>query len=198
MPSPRPEISVLLRPYVRSLCPLGLLALVAFLSACSPEIGDECNTALDCSASGTRLCDMTQRGGYCTLEGCEENTCPEEAVCVQFGRRIEGQSVERLARTFCMYKCDSDGDCRTDDKYQCFAARSTNKNVNAFGAGDEAEILGNPNQKFCASPPSTVSLPEPGAGGAGMMSSMPEDAGMMSTPEDAGSMSEDDGGAPSE
>lgn len=198
MPSSRPEISELLRPYARPVCvSASLFALVALFAACSPEIGDECSTALDCSASGTRLCDMTQRGGYCTLEGCEENTCPEEAVCVQFGRRIEGHSVERLARTFCMYKCDSDGDCRTDDNYKCYAAQSGTKGVKAFGAGNEAEILGNFEQKFCAQVPSTFTLPKPDQG----MSSMPpmsEDAGMMSTPEDAGNASEDDGGGSSE
>jgi hypothetical protein len=191
MPSSRPEISALLRSYARSLCPLGLLALVAVFSACSPEIGDECSTALDCSASGTRLCDMTQRRGYCTLEGCEENTCPEEAVCVQFGRRVEGQPVERLARTFCMYKCDSDGDCRTDDKYQCFAAQSDDERVKAFGAGNEAEILGDPKQKFCAEAPPVFAQPKPGT------SSMPEDAGMMSMPEDDAGMTpapDDDAG----
>jgi len=170
----------------------GLVALL-LLSACSPEIGDDCATALDCSASGTRLCDMTQRGGYCTLEGCEENTCPEEAVCVQFGRRFDGKPVERLARTFCMVKCDSAGDCRTDENYSCFSAET-------FGAGDgrEALILGSPAQKFCAQKPSEFALPREDAGmsvpreDAGM-SSMPEDAGMSTPDDDAGS--EDDAGA---
>jgi hypothetical protein len=196
MPSYRPEnswlarfasLSMTNRPRSRVACgaAFGLLAL--FAVACSPEIGDDCATALDCSASGTRLCDMTQRGGYCTLEGCEENTCPEEAVCVQFGRRFEGQSIERLARTFCMLKCDSRSDCRTDDGYSCFSAKT-------FGARDEAQILGKSTQKFCAQTPSTFVLPDGG------VSSEPEepvrDAGRVSVPEDgAMSMPEDDAGA---
>jgi hypothetical protein len=183
MPSYRPEISVLTRftslAHLRS---FSLAALVAtLLAACSPEIGDSCGTALDCSASGTRLCDMTQRGGYCTLDGCEENTCPEEAVCVQFGRRFEGQSVERLARPFCMYKCDSRSDCRTDDGYSCYSAET-------FGAGKEAQILGSSKQKFCAQMPSTFKLPkEPDAGTSkpDAQLSMPPDDG-----EDAGSTSQ--------
>jgi hypothetical protein len=170
---------------------LGCVALVALGSACSPEIGDDCATALDCSASGTRLCDMTQRGGYCTIDGCEENTCPEEAVCVQFGRRLEDHSVERLARTFCMLKCDSSGDCRTDQEYACFTARGF-----GAGGGKEAQILGNPDQKFCAQKPSTFKdkdgTREPKD--AGM-----KDAGMSVMPEDdAGMSAEDDAGSPSE
>lgn len=125
------------------------IALSIALAACSPEIGDSCSTALDCSASGTRLCDETQPGGYCTLEACEANTCPEESVCVQFGRRFEGQPVDRLSHSFCMYKCDTDGDCRTDDDYKCFSGKS-------FGAGSEAEVLGNAKQKFCAATPSKL------------------------------------------
>lgn len=165
MPSYRPEISW-----------LALFVVALLATACSPQIGDDCATALDCSASGTRLCDMTQHRGYCTLEGCEANTCPEEAVCVSFGRRFEGQSVERLAQTFCMLKCDSRSDCRTDDGYSCFSAKT-------FGAGDEAQILGKSSQKFCAQTPSTFVLPD-----AGMSSEPPEttpDAGKPATPVDA-------------
>jgi hypothetical protein len=189
MPSYRPEISVHARftsAFWRPvMLPRGIAALVVtLLAACSPAIGDSCSTALDCSASGTRLCDMTQRNGYCTLDGCEENTCPSEAVCVQFGRRFEGQSVDRLARTYCMYKCDTGSDCRTDDAYACFSARS-------FGAGNEAQILGNAGQKFCAQIPSTFVLPkEPDAG---MRVAQEPDAAMSMPPadgEDAGDTTE--------
>jgi hypothetical protein len=168
---------------------LYVVAFVALVSACSPEIGDDCATALDCSASGTRLCDMTQRGGYCTLEGCEENTCPEEAVCVAFGRRLEDHSVERLARTFCMLKCDSTGDCRTDQEYACFSEKDF-----GAGGGKEAQILGSSQQKFCAQKPSTLAEKDAGA-------REPKDAGMSVMPEDDAGMStmpEDDAGTPSE
>jgi hypothetical protein len=203
MPSYRPEISVLTRftcalsslRWWSLVSPLALVA--ALLPGCSKEIGDGCSTALDCSASGTRLCDMTQRGGYCTLDSCEANTCPDEAVCVAFGRRFEGQPVDRLARTFCMLKCDDDSDCRTDDNYACFAAAksSASDKTRAFGAGDEAQILGDSKQKFCAQKPSTFVLPD-----AGM--SEPEDAAISTPAEDAGMSTqpeEDDAGtAPSD
>ena len=61
------------------------MALFATVLGCSPKIGDECATALDCSALGDRLCDTTQPGGYCTIFNCEPDTCPEEAACVAFG-----------------------------------------------------------------------------------------------------------------
>lgn len=125
----------------------GLWVLVLLLvPACSPSIGDNCSSALDCSQSGMRLCDLTQPGGYCTLDGCEEGTCPEEAVCVMFGRQISGEPVERLSRTYCMAKCDDDGDCRNGDGYRCFGKGKP------FGAEgeDEATVLGPQDQHFCA------------------------------------------------
>jgi hypothetical protein len=85
---------------------------VGIAAACAPQIGDECSDALDCSVDGTRVCDTTQRGGYCLIPGCRANECPEEAICVQFGE------LER-ARTFCMQHCSSAGDCR--GAYACRA-----------------------------------------------------------------------------
>jgi len=128
-------------------------ALLAFgLVACAPEVGDECKTALDCSSQGSRLCDRTQPGGYCTIRGCEPGTCPEEAVCVKF-RPAE----ERLAVTYCMRKCDDNGDCRNDEDYRCLSAE-------AFGLMEEAEILGSGSQRFCSVPmltPDVEPLPPP-------------------------------------
>ncbi|MCA9664313.1 MAG: hypothetical protein KC503_01960 [Myxococcales bacterium] len=65
-----------------------LLAAIALLVAaglgCSRNIGDDCSVNLDCSTQGDRICDTAQFEGYCTVEGCGINTCPEEAVCVRF------------------------------------------------------------------------------------------------------------------
>lgn len=127
------------------------IALVALAGGCAPGIGDECGTALDCSSAGTRLCDRTQPDGYCTLEGCEQGTCPEESVCVQFS-----PSEDRLATTFCMLRCDSSSDCRDDQGYECLRAMNVEADAEplsdpqAFGNGIEAKILGNARQKFCA------------------------------------------------
>ena len=62
-----------------------LMAVVALSSfACKREIGDECKTATDCDPNGTRACDLSQPAGYCTVQGCNETTCPSEATCIRY------------------------------------------------------------------------------------------------------------------
>lgn len=58
--------------------------LVLLVAGCSDEIGDSCSTNVDCSPLGDRICDTSQLDGYCTVEGCGLETCPEEAVCIRF------------------------------------------------------------------------------------------------------------------
>lgn len=88
-----------------------LVAAALAASGCSAEIGDECGTNVDCSPSGDRVCDTTAPGGYCTILDCGPDTCPEEAVCVAWGRDLS-------ERTYCMRACGSGDDCR--DGYVCF------------------------------------------------------------------------------
>lgn len=106
--------------------------------ACAPQIGKHCGNSLDCSAQGSRICDRTQPAGYCTIMGCEEGTCPSEAVCVKFRPK-----EERLAVTYCMAKCDERSDCRDSEGYHCTSTKD-------FGQGSDAEILGDSSQRFCA------------------------------------------------
>ena len=62
-----------------------LLALALVLTACGDQIGDSCDFNVDCSPLGDRICDTSQLGGYCTIQGCDQDSCPEdEAVCVRF------------------------------------------------------------------------------------------------------------------
>jgi hypothetical protein len=121
------------------------LALGCALGGCRPGIGDSCSSALQCSSSGTRLCDLTQPHGYCTLVGCDENTCPSEAVCVKFWPQVAMQSdADRVGTNFCMYKCSSNSDCRNGDGYSCLSDKD-------FGSMHESQIIGgDPNQRFCA------------------------------------------------
>lgn len=119
----------------------GLSGLAALLSACGHEIGDSCSTSLDCSAQNSRLCDRTQPGGYCTIAPCERGTCPGDSTCVEF-RPTE----ERLAITYCMRECESDGDCRDGDGYRCTTAQQ-------FSDCQEAKTLDSPSQRFCAATP---------------------------------------------
>ncbi len=51
---------------------------------CSNEIGDSCSTNVDCSVTGDRICVLLNSGGYCTVEGCDISSCPDEATCIRF------------------------------------------------------------------------------------------------------------------
>jgi hypothetical protein len=77
-----------------------LFALLA--PACGKEIGDSCSTNVDCIQDGTRDCDLSQPGGYCTVNGCDEKSCPSEAVCI----RIFPYEV-----SFSRPACQLDSDC---------------------------------------------------------------------------------------
>jgi hypothetical protein len=74
----------------RSPSAIQMLALAVIVAAaggaagCAKQIGDECTTAADCNPNGTRACDQSQPGGYCTIQGCDETSCPSEAVCIRF------------------------------------------------------------------------------------------------------------------
>jgi hypothetical protein len=119
---------------------LFLFASFALLAtACGNKIGDSCGSSLDCAADNSRTCDLQSLpDGYCTIEGCDFDTCPDEAVCVRFfpgaqtNRPCTGNAdcgldelctlgnfcVPRiLERRFCMLKCGGNGDCR--DGYEC-------------------------------------------------------------------------------
>lgn len=127
------------------------LALVAV--GCGKQIGDSCIVDTDCQTGGglygttstNRICiDSTQADGYCTIMGCDYNTCPSEAVCVRFFTGgfenktcdpttegtstfdcsldelcdLQGNCVPRSAEVrYCMLRCSSNGDCR--DGYEC-------------------------------------------------------------------------------
>ncbi len=97
------------RHVLRSILPA---MLIWGMSACAPDIGDSCGNSVDCSVNGSRICDVAQPNGYCTVIGCEPDTCPGGSVCVEF----RGMP-DRTAVTFCMEGCNSDGACRKD--YVC-------------------------------------------------------------------------------
>lgn len=123
---------------------LASLLLLCCGSGCGQEIGDECVISSDCSPNGDRQCDTSSKGGYCTVQGCDFDTCPDEAVCVRFFNgsfankpcdpgtedlgadacsldelcSIAGNCVPRSSEVrFCMRTCESGGDCR--DGYEC-------------------------------------------------------------------------------
>ena len=121
-----------------------IVALAALTAGCGREIGDACVVSSDCDPNGGRQCDVIDKEGYCTIQGCSYATCPSEAACVRFFTgdfanrlcdpatentssdacsldelcALDGHCVARSSELrFCMRTCSSDGDCR--DGYEC-------------------------------------------------------------------------------
>jgi hypothetical protein len=124
-----------MRPLMKALL---LACALAASVGCGKEIGDSCVVSSDCDPNGERICDVSQKEGYCTVMGCDYSTCPDSAVCVRFFSGafanktcttqndcsldelcdLNGHCVPRSAESrYCMASCDSDGDCR--DGYEC-------------------------------------------------------------------------------
>jgi hypothetical protein len=152
-----------------------LVLAVAFgLGGCGKEIGDACVTGADCDPNGERQCDISQKEGYCTIQGCDFSTCPEEAACIRFFTGgfsnktcetspdecsldelcdLNKRCVPRSSEIrYCMRTCSSDSDCR--DGYEC---RDLEK-MKAHG-GEPVLAPGSTvdasSPKFCASAPAT-------------------------------------------
>lgn len=160
----------------RLLFALALLALLA--PACGKEIGDDCTTNVDCAQDGTRDCDLSQPGGYCTVNGCDEISCPSEAVCIRIfpyespgtpcgndsdctstelclPHLPQGYCVPRASeRRYCERKCGSNGDCRGG--YLCREAAIEGNPPTQSTYGSLA-LVANANQstivEFCAPNP---------------------------------------------
>src|SRR5689334_18265259 len=91
-----------------------LVALVT-LAACGHNIGDSCKANVDCSPAGDRFCDTSAPGGYCTVDGCDLNTCPDEAVCVRFFTPVRDEPCH-----FNPDEPNSQSDCpRADERCLC-------------------------------------------------------------------------------
>lgn len=104
-----------------------MLPLAALAFGCTPEIGDKCRVSTDCSVRGELLCDTSQPQGYCTQLNCAKNTCREEGACVLFNGALPGCAPDdragptgsRVARSFCMARCNTNADCREAEGYEC-------------------------------------------------------------------------------
>jgi hypothetical protein len=148
----RSDHSAFLSPRVSTLYTLLALAALAVATGCSPKIGDKCTVSTDCSATGDRLCDITQPDGYCTIFNCEPDSCPDDAACINFGTSLSlnaaaactvSQGESPYQRSFCLAGCESDSDCRAD--YSCVEPESI--------GGRKADMFRS--NKVCAVPEAT-------------------------------------------
>jgi len=58
--------------------------MLAGLVACGHNVGDSCRVSSDCDPTGgSRVCDVSQPGGYCLVEGCDEYSCPSDSACIR-------------------------------------------------------------------------------------------------------------------
>jgi len=165
-----------MRPFMR----LVLLAFASLAVGCGYQIGASCIVDTDCSADGTRVCDLSEPDGYCTILGCDYNTCPDSSECVRFYTgsfsnepcdymtedtgsanscsydeqcSLAGQCVPRTAEIrYCMDTCSSNSDCR--DHYECRFFDKSNTAA-PFAAGsmqeDGGEVVLAPGMKDSAS-----------------------------------------------
>lgn len=93
---------------------VALAVLVLAPAGCARRIGDGCTLDTDCSINNDRRCDLSQQGGYCTIAECDRNSCPDDALCMEFFA-----DVARRTRRFCVAPCNVDGDCRSG--YKCMS-----------------------------------------------------------------------------
>jgi hypothetical protein len=136
-----------------------LIALASLAAGCGYQIGQSCVVDTDCSADGSRVCDISEPSGYCTILGCDYNTCPDNSECVRFYTgafanepcqygvsngacsydeecSLAGQCVPRAAEIrYCMATCSNNGDCR--DGYEC--RHFEDAGSNGFPAGSMQE-----------------------------------------------------------
>ncbi len=153
---------------------------IVLAAGCGKEIGDACTLSSDCDPNGARICiDSETNGGYCTIQGCDYDTCPTEATCVQFFTGdfankpcdpatenkttdqcsldelcdLGGHCVSRSSEIrYCMKTCSSDSDCR--DGYEC---RDLAKMISDGGQPVLAPglLVDSTSPKFCAAAPAT-------------------------------------------
>ncbi len=158
---------------MRFIAPLSILFITLIASACGTEIGDECSSSTDCSPSGDLICDLPSNspGGYCTVLGCDYDSCPEGGVCVRFFSvgstnvpceetadcssselcTMGGFCVPAVAETrYCMKTCEGEGDCR--DKYEC-----RDRELMLAHGGEIVSAPGESStQRFCAVDPAAL------------------------------------------
>lgn len=116
--------------------------LFVLMGGCARKIGDKCSISTDCSVNGDRICDTAQPGGYCTVQGCDPDSCPDGAVCVEW--RFE---PSRTTSTYCMERCR--GGCSRGG-YECVADDDPRLESGGTSLARVTDLGGRRDAKFCA------------------------------------------------
>ncbi len=145
--SARPSISRravgLLTVVVRIFALPALLWSVLSFAGCTAQIGGACGTNVDCSPLGDRFCDLSSPGGYCTIEGCNDTSCPNNSVCIRFFTLQRGSATcdsTKVPRSDCNGAPDcctpgTAGCCRLSEQCLCDDAAC----AQAFCASETSE-----------------------------------------------------------
>ncbi len=160
-----------MRPLLRQLVLISVVLAAGLLMGCGNEIGDSCSISRDCSTKGERICDQASPNGYCTILGCDFDTCPDEAECIRFFTSsttnlscttdiacapdelctLGGFCVPRSSEVrYCMKTCGGSGDCRDD--YEC-RDDVLMKQHGGEPVAEPGKPLGDKLQAFCAPAP---------------------------------------------
>ena len=96
---------------MRPLAVAAVASLFVLGSGCGHNIGDSCAQNVDCQPDGTRFCDTSAPGGYCTIDGCDTDTCPGGSVCIRFLTPVLNEpctfdTTEPFSRSDCPHEDD--------------------------------------------------------------------------------------------
>src|ERR1700760_4427831 len=96
------------------------LVVMMFIAGCGHNIGDPCQTNVDCNPQGDRFCDTASLNGYCTQENCDFTSCPGDSVCIRFFSPLADEVCDPAERTDPNALppapvCDIDERCVCDD-----------------------------------------------------------------------------------
>ncbi len=98
-----------------------LLVAICALSAgaCGKNIGDACGNNVDCSITGDRFCDTAPPNGYCTVEGCDVDSCPGDSVCVRFYVSLQSKPCYHSPDEVRGQTMGTTGPCNPDERCLC-------------------------------------------------------------------------------
>src|SRR4030095_292983 len=136
-----------------------LVAMLASAVGCGHNIGDPCQTNVDCSPTGDRFCDTASSRGYGRQENVDINSGPGNSVCIRFFTPLADKSctpTDKWPNPGCAPdercvcdksaggQCNSGGHCApsSTERPRCQARRDTEGSCRAGYECGETGTLG--------------------------------------------------------